>query len=372
MPDNTTLNSGTGGDTIATDDIGGVKFPRSKLVIGADGANDGDVSAANPLPALLRSEQVDDAAFTPATSRVVMVGATLDNTSPDSVDEGDGGALRMSANRALHVVIRDNAGNERGLAIDASGNLAVTQSGTWSVNAVGAVAHDAADSGNPLKIGGYASATAPAAVSADGDRVNAWFDLAGRLQIGDGGGSLTVDNGGTFAVQDSEKIADDAAFTVGTSKVLPAGFLADESSPDSVDEGDVGAARMTLDRRLITVSEPKSSGTGLDVFRSIDVDESEEEVKGSAGMLYGYYFANLHATSARYLKFYNDTAANVTVGTTTPFLTLPLPATAAGHVNFPVPVKFDTGICVVATTGLADNDTGAPGANEIVLNVYYK
>lgn len=50
MADNTTLDTGSGGDTIATDDIGGVKYPRSKLVIGADGTNDGDVSATNPLP----------------------------------------------------------------------------------------------------------------------------------------------------------------------------------------------------------------------------------------------------------------------------------------------------------------------------------
>ena len=50
MADNTVLNTGAGGDTIATDDIGGVKYPRSKITIGADGTNDGDVSSANPLP----------------------------------------------------------------------------------------------------------------------------------------------------------------------------------------------------------------------------------------------------------------------------------------------------------------------------------
>lgn len=36
-------------------------------------------------------------------------------------------------------------------------------------------AHDAADAGNPIKLGGYAKAAAPADVNADGDRVNAWF-----------------------------------------------------------------------------------------------------------------------------------------------------------------------------------------------------
>ena len=50
MPDNTILNTGAGGDTIASDDIGGVKFQRVKIVEGADGINDGDVSASNPLP----------------------------------------------------------------------------------------------------------------------------------------------------------------------------------------------------------------------------------------------------------------------------------------------------------------------------------
>lgn len=50
MSDNTLLNAGTGGDLLASDDIAGVKFPRSKLIHGADGTNDGDVSRTNPFP----------------------------------------------------------------------------------------------------------------------------------------------------------------------------------------------------------------------------------------------------------------------------------------------------------------------------------
>ena len=51
MADNTTLNLGTGGDVIASDDISGVKFQRVKLVHGSDGVNSGDVSSVNGLPA---------------------------------------------------------------------------------------------------------------------------------------------------------------------------------------------------------------------------------------------------------------------------------------------------------------------------------
>ena len=50
MADNTTLNTGTGGDVIATDDIAGIKYQRVKVVLGADGANDGDVHDGNPMP----------------------------------------------------------------------------------------------------------------------------------------------------------------------------------------------------------------------------------------------------------------------------------------------------------------------------------
>lgn len=53
-------------------------------------------------------------------------------------------------------------------------------------------------------------------------------------------------------------IADDAAFTPGTSRVVPIGAFADETSPDSVNEGDIGAIRMTLDRILLTAADRNS------------------------------------------------------------------------------------------------------------------
>lgn len=49
MADNVNVTEGSG-KTVAGDDIGGVIHQRVKLTIGADGVNDGDVSAANPLP----------------------------------------------------------------------------------------------------------------------------------------------------------------------------------------------------------------------------------------------------------------------------------------------------------------------------------
>jgi hypothetical protein len=47
----------------------------------------------------------------------------------------------------------------------------------------GNVAHDAADSGNPVKIGGKATTSEPAAVSANNDRVDAYFDDKGYQHV---------------------------------------------------------------------------------------------------------------------------------------------------------------------------------------------
>jgi hypothetical protein len=55
MADNTTLNAGTGGDVIASDDIAGVKHQRVKVEYGADGSAT-DVSNSSPLPTFDRHD----------------------------------------------------------------------------------------------------------------------------------------------------------------------------------------------------------------------------------------------------------------------------------------------------------------------------
>lgn len=84
MADNTTLNSGSGGDSIGTDDIGGVKYPRGKLIHGADGTNDGDVAITNPLPVTFvpRTDKVSDGTTTLVSLAPAVVAAASagDNT----------------------------------------------------------------------------------------------------------------------------------------------------------------------------------------------------------------------------------------------------------------------------------------------------
>lgn len=475
MADNTTLNSGSGGDTIASDDIGGVKHQRVKLSVGADGS----ASDAIPVSAGLDTTgaavqavgvvgQYDDASTSTVTEnqfapvrissrRALLVEGVSSGTavtvgdggSTISVDDG-GGALTvdgtvavsgtvtvdLGANNDVTVTsgsitadtelpaaaaLADNTANPTAPAVGAFGH--VWDGATWDrtpgnatdgvtvnlganndVTVTGAVTANLAAGTNNIGDVDVLSvpsdpfgANADAAATAGGtgsiqaklrlmttqlDAIQTSVQLldnaiaGNELQVDIVSGAVQVDGAALTALQliDNPVIVDDAAFTPATSSVMMAGFQADEASTDSVDEGDAGAARMTLDRKVITTPQPHTTG-GLSIFRSLDLDESEEEVKGTAGQVYGMWVTNT-ATSTRFIKFYNATAANVTVGTTTPVLTWGIPGNSSDDVSAvfgsAMGIAFDTAITVAATTGVADNDTGAPAANDVIINVFYK
>ena len=75
-----------------------------------------------------------------------------------------------------------------------------------------------------------------------------WDGVANQKIKTDAAGELQVD----VLTLPSDKI-DDSAFSVGSDTLTAIGYLADETTPDSVDEGDIGVARMTLDRKQIMV-----------------------------------------------------------------------------------------------------------------------
>jgi hypothetical protein len=79
------------------------------------------------------------------------------------------------------------------------------------------------------------------------------------------------------------------------------------------------------------------------------------------------------------VRLYNAVPASVTVGTTTPIDTIVVPA--ASSTDLPtvltesfggIGLTFSTALTVAATTGFADNDTGAPGTNDVIVSAYYK
>lgn len=148
----------------------------------------------------------DDSAFTPASSSVTPMGAFFDEVSPDTVNEGDIGAVRMSANRNLYVILRDGEGNERGAYVDTTGRLSVT-------------------------------------------------DLAIQLALSD------ID-----AILQSFINTDDGIFSVASDKVVNMGGFYNNAAPDSVNDGDVGILRMSANRNLYAqIRDAAGNERGLNI-----------------------------------------------------------------------------------------------------------
>lgn len=129
------------------------------------------------------------------------------------------------------------------------------------------------------------------------------------------------------------------------------------------DDGDISSTNP-----MPTTNVPGTTN-GLLVSRSLDLNATGVSAKGSVGKIYGYYIYN-NATSTRFVKFYDK--ATAPTQTDTPIITLPLPAGAAANVSFNNGITCLNGIGMRGTTGIADNDTGNPSTNDIVINLYYK
>jgi hypothetical protein len=109
----------------------------------------------------------DDAPFTPGTDAVVPAAGMFDDAAPDSVNEGDAGVLRMSANRNAYVQLRDGTA-ERSAEVSAANALKVDGS---------AVTQPVSDAGGSLTVDGTVAVSA----------------LPEPVSVDDNGGSLTVD-----------------------------------------------------------------------------------------------------------------------------------------------------------------------------------
>jgi len=205
MADNPTLDNGSLADIpISGDDVGGFIVQRVKLVDGTDGsAAEIQGTAANGLEV--------DVTRIAAGQKIQLTDGTSDAT-----------VRNLAANDALNVAIVDGSGAQV-TSFGGSGGTSSTDNSAFTAGttaetpmagfyqvtpsavtdgrsaAIGIddqrrvkvnvdastldVAHDAADSGNPVKIGGRAISAVPIAVAAN-DRTNANFDtIMGRQLV---------------------------------------------------------------------------------------------------------------------------------------------------------------------------------------------
>jgi hypothetical protein len=115
------------------------------------------------------------------------------------------------------------------------------------------------------------------------------------------------------------------------------------------------------------------NGGGASTYKLISLASTNANiVKASKGNLSSIIAIGL-TSDVRYLKLY-DKATAPTVGTDVPVLTIPIPANTQGAglaISLKDSVEFDLGIGIAITSGSADNDTGAIGAGDVIVNLIY-
>jgi hypothetical protein len=277
---------------------------------------------------------------------------------------GDRGSFILAVRNDANATLSNTDLDYTPISVDAQGDPQVDvltlpnvtlAAGTNTNEVVGDVAQDAAVAGNPVLIGLRASTATPTPMSADGDSVYPWGTRTGALVI-------------------AGEIVDDAVFTPGTSRVVAQGLMADESSTDSVDEGDLGVPRMTLDRKTIVTPEAHTAGGATPYHLVSAASTNATSVKASAGQIYMITASNVNA-APRYLKLYNKASAP-SVGSDTPVHTFIIPGNTDGAgTNIPVPacgLEFTTGIALALTTEATDAGSTGVAANEIVVNLATK
>lgn len=406
MADNVTLNAGSGGVDLATDEITSVHHQYVKIEYGADGAAT-PVSDSNPLP-------IDDAGGSLTVDGTVTAnqGGTWNiNNLSGTVSLPTGAATAANQSTIIGHVdgieallttidadtsdIHTNSdtiagavsGSEMQVDIVADGAGLLTTSAFNTVLGSSSLilatqADDVANTADGLQTTSFGYAF-------DGttwDRMRG--DSTNGLLVNLGSNNDvtvtgTVDLGATDnAVLDSIDTATTSiAGAVSGSEVqvdvvaaLPAGTnaIGKLAANSGVDIGDVDVLSSALPTGAATAANQPSAATP---YRNVDVDETEDEVKGSAGTLLWGHAMNL-TDSVLYLQFYDATAASVTVGTTTPDLTFPLPTAgnatdgAGTIVPFgPAGTTFSTAITIACTTTY-DGASG-PAANGCFVNLGY-
>jgi hypothetical protein len=206
----------------------------------------------------------------------------------------------------------------------------------------------------------------------DVSRVQGSVTVAEPVSVDDNSGSLTID--APVGTPVHTRLSDGSTAIGSTAQRLHV-EIAGGSLPSGTNNiGDVDV--LTLPALATgtntiggTIPKPATSG-GLSMFTSLDLDETEEAVKGSAGQLYGWYIYNDGASEV-YVKLFNADTATVTVGSTAADLTIPIPAGSAANVFNNHGIAFSTAITAAATTGVGTADTGAPAANAVVANFFY-
>lgn len=133
--------------------------------------------------------------------------------------------------------------------------------------------------------------------------ISGGISLSGSIGVTDGGGSLTVDNTGTFVVQDSQVKTDGGGFSQESDKVFPVGYVLDDTAGTALSENDIAAARIDSKRsQVVTLEDGTTRGRMLAIDSSgritaLTLQDVSTLMSGATALTPKFAFANINAST---------------------------------------------------------------------------
>lgn len=263
MADNVDITPGTGA-TVAADEIAGVKYQRVKLGLGADGTAVDAGAGAGAVGT--DTQRVTLGSDDPAVASLAVLDdwdesdrAKVNPIVGQAGVQGGSGAVSATTQR---VVLATDVALPTGTNVVGKVGIDQTTPGTTNLVASGGdIAHDAADSGNPVKIGHKAIAHGanPTAVAAN-DRTDSYANRHGIPWV-IGGHPNVITRSAT--IDDSDGAQTDASLltvSAGTKIVV----TAISAICSSANTGDVGVRIGFAAATLAAASESGAAGILLE------------------------------------------------------------------------------------------------------------
>jgi hypothetical protein len=395
--DNYVTSPGSGGDTFAADDVGGVKTPRVKLQWGPDGTvNDADVATGKPIPVQLRGSDGTDRSnllpinMTQLNGVAVLTGNGITGTgsqrvtiasdnTPFSVNAVQSGVWSLAANQSTNMAQINGSAVLTGNGTNTGAQRVVIASDNtaFAVNSTQIAGTSLATNNGPANGGTQRVVIASDnnAFSVNAVQSGSW-SLAANQSVNNAqiAGVATATGNGVVGtgVQRVAIASDNTPFGVNNAQIA--------GTAVSVNNGvaGTGVQRVVVasDQTPFSVNATPKAGTSggatpYKYFAAASANQDSQSVKGSAGQLYGYDLFNANA-ALRYVKIYDKATAPTSADTPKLVIMVPGSTAGAGAVkDFANGVVFAAGIGIRITTGQADNDTAAATAGDVVVNLQY-
>ena len=133
--------------------------------------------------------------------------------------------------------------------------------------------------------------------------------------------------------------------------------------------GNIGTVSTVSTVTSVSATTPAATTTTAATLSSAATTNATS-IKASAGNLYSVTASNVGAAAA-FLKIFNLATAP-TVGTSVPFLTIPIAASGVANINFGAQgMRMSAGISLSITMLVSDADTTAIAAGQVKVAVAY-